>query len=370
MFGSDTLINMGNTDLFLAKYDTNGNLLWARSVGGAGYEGSKSIDIDETGHVLIVGFFTSSPAWFDTVALFNPATTGLGILQSFFLAKYDPAGNLVWVKAEGGPGSSGGAQVAAHPSGGSVVAGGILAPSGLVGNVVLAPVGESCAFFAKHDLSGNVQWVQSVGGTLSISKDGGTNVAVDQNGDIIATGSYYGPALIIGMDTLQNANYLQGYDIFIVKYNASGIPQWAASVAGSGNEHIEDLCVDFSMSTYIAGLYGCQMLIIGQDTLVNNQQHKGYIARLSETTDITDPKIELSEIQVYPNPFTEQVFVVLPKGLPEVVWELYDLHGRLLFHGRLLETNRIFLHDLPAGVYVLSLADQKMAVTQKLIKTR
>jgi hypothetical protein len=372
VFGNDTLINYGNQNIFLAKYTSNGNLLWSRSAGGTVSDCPFSIDVDETGHVLLTGLFSSIPAWFDTIVLFNPVTIGAGNKYCFFLAKYSPAGQVVWVKAEGGPGMSEGREVAAYPSGGSLVAGTVYPPSGLFGNTVVTPAGDACAVFTRHDDSGNLLWANAVGGTVSTSKELGYSITTDIDGAVIASGMFFSPTLTIGNDTLYNPinGVVYESNIFIVKYNPAGSPLWSVNLGGTGNDFVNDLCTDFTNGVYVTGYFGSTILIIGNDTLVNNQQLKGYVAKLSETTDITDPKIELSEIRVYPNPFTEQVLVVLPKGLPEVVWELYDLHGRLLLHGKLRETNPIFLHDLPKGVYVLSLANHEAVMTRKLLKTR
>src|SRR5258706_6575866 len=54
-FGTTTLVNAGatNTDIFLAKYDGNGNVLWAKSAGGTPVDVGWCVATDASGNVFI-----------------------------------------------------------------------------------------------------------------------------------------------------------------------------------------------------------------------------------------------------------------------------------------------------------------------------
>src|SRR5438034_11536727 len=58
-FGSYTLHNVatGSLDIFIVKYDANGNVLWAKSGGGTGYDYAYGICADVNGNVYITGYF-------------------------------------------------------------------------------------------------------------------------------------------------------------------------------------------------------------------------------------------------------------------------------------------------------------------------
>ena len=43
IFGDTSLISNGGSDIFIAKYDSNSNFIWAIQAGGNGYDYSKSI---------------------------------------------------------------------------------------------------------------------------------------------------------------------------------------------------------------------------------------------------------------------------------------------------------------------------------------
>ena len=91
----------GPRDIFIAKYTSDGNLIWIRHAGGspnqAASNGSWGIAVDNNDNVVASGFYTGSIT-FDTITL----PIG-GANESVFLVKYDPGGNLIWAKAGTGP---------------------------------------------------------------------------------------------------------------------------------------------------------------------------------------------------------------------------------------------------------------------------
>lgn len=57
-FGYDTLVSLGQTDLFLAKLLPSGCWLWTLQAGGLGNDVSNEICLDNQGHIYIGGYFT------------------------------------------------------------------------------------------------------------------------------------------------------------------------------------------------------------------------------------------------------------------------------------------------------------------------
>ncbi|HNC34507.1 MAG TPA: hypothetical protein PLZ26_10360, partial [Bacteroidia bacterium] len=95
-----TLTSNGGNDIFLAKYDSAGNFVWAIHVGGAGEEFNYTDPaVDEYGNIYLCGVFNSNTD-------FNPKgnaviATNRG-QQDGFVAKYDSTGLLQWVRGVGG----------------------------------------------------------------------------------------------------------------------------------------------------------------------------------------------------------------------------------------------------------------------------
>jgi len=99
-FSTTTLNNnsAGTSDVFLAKYDLNGNLIWANSAGDADSDAGNSVAIDTLGIAFITGFFISNSITFGGNALTN---SGAGY-RELFVTAYNSNGNVAWAKSAGG----------------------------------------------------------------------------------------------------------------------------------------------------------------------------------------------------------------------------------------------------------------------------
>ena len=100
---SDTSKFASSNDIFLAKYDPSGNVLWAKSATGliSGSEDfSNSITTDKSDNVIITGSFESDSIKFGGITLKN--TKKFTTADDIFLVKYDKNGNVIWAKSKGG----------------------------------------------------------------------------------------------------------------------------------------------------------------------------------------------------------------------------------------------------------------------------
>ncbi|MFH1335204.1 MAG: hypothetical protein ABII96_01690 [Candidatus Zixiibacteriota bacterium] len=90
------LSSAGGVDIFIAKYDSSGNYLWARGIGGTNDDVGARIKIDGSGNVYFGGWFSSANVDFDpgpdTAILSSAGATDI------FFAKYDASGNYLWAK--------------------------------------------------------------------------------------------------------------------------------------------------------------------------------------------------------------------------------------------------------------------------------
>jgi len=115
--GETWLKSQGNYDIFISKLDSNGDVVWAKSMGGIGGDLAKSISIDNEGFVYTTGQFRDS-ADFDPgdgtkiLAVDNSTYTA-----SIFVSKLDPNGNYVWAEAYGGQETVGSEKIAVDGSG-------------------------------------------------------------------------------------------------------------------------------------------------------------------------------------------------------------------------------------------------------------
>lgn len=99
-FSTSTLTNnlAGTSDVFLAKYDLDGNSIWANSAGDADSEAGNGVAIDSLGNAFITGFFISNNISFGGNTLTN---AGAGYREVFVTA-YSSSGNVSWAKTTTG----------------------------------------------------------------------------------------------------------------------------------------------------------------------------------------------------------------------------------------------------------------------------
>jgi uncharacterized protein (TIGR03437 family) len=109
-------------DIFVAKYDVSGNLLWAKRAGGTDFDLGSGLAVDTAGNSYVTGIFFAS-ATFGPGEINETTLTSAGD-RDIFVAKYDASGDLLWAKRAGGTGVDLGSGLAVDTAGNSYVTGG------------------------------------------------------------------------------------------------------------------------------------------------------------------------------------------------------------------------------------------------------
>ncbi|BBK33102.1 hemolysin type calcium-binding protein [Stella humosa] len=228
---------LGDYDFFLARYDAAGELLWVTGPGASTEsEAANAIALDATGNVFIAGHFE------ETVD-FDPGP-GTSILTATtdelwpFLAKYGSDGDFLWVTSfdPAAAGYGGFEAAAVDATGNAYVTGtfrGTIDFDPGAGSAELVAV-DNQPFVAKYDTAGNFVWVRSF--DLASSATGtGTALAVDENGDIVIAGQFYGTMdfdAAAGVDQ----RVATDTDYFLAKYDAAGSLLWVTTPDSSEND--------------------------------------------------------------------------------------------------------------------------------------
>ncbi|HTA81566.1 MAG TPA: gliding motility-associated C-terminal domain-containing protein [Bacteroidia bacterium] len=237
-FGSTNLTASGVSDIFVTCTDKNGVFKWAVAAGGAGSCRGLAIKTDASGNSYVTGFINGS-------ATFGSKTIVSAGLQDAFIAKYDNAGNILWVVDAGGVMSDIGNAITIDNSG-NVVVTGEFAGTAKFGSVSLTSLNNNInVFTTKLDANGNFLWAQAGTG---LHTDRGLGVACDASGNVYVTGQFTDTI------TFNNTHKTNLYDaIFLVKYNSSGSEQWFTD-AGGGNMNIANaIAIDNNSNVYLTG---------------------------------------------------------------------------------------------------------------------
>ncbi len=226
-FGSTVLpIGGANEELFLVKYDSNGNMLWAKAATGSFGVFGFEVATDDAKNIYVTGTFghhnSGGNVTFDSITL---TSVGGG---DAFVAKYDPNGNVLWAKRAGSSVTNNtdvGTDISTDGLGNSVTVGTFQGTADF-GSITLNSAGSRDLFVAKYDANGNILWAKRAGGTAD---DRGSGIAMDNAGNNIITGWFSG-SITSGSTTLTS---LGGTDILISAYDAGGNVLWAKRAGGS-----------------------------------------------------------------------------------------------------------------------------------------
>ena len=85
----------GGGDIALVKVDVNGNTIWAKQVGGIGYERADALVTDNVGNIYVTGFFNNTVDFDPGAGVVNLAASGP---YNGFILKLDSNGNFIWVQ--------------------------------------------------------------------------------------------------------------------------------------------------------------------------------------------------------------------------------------------------------------------------------
>jgi hypothetical protein len=258
-----------STDCFIAKYDSSGNIQWAKSIAGNSYDYPRVIKTDDVGNIYLVGYFQSDSISIGSETLLNPGTIGY---EHTFIAKYNSSGSVIWAKTCSGGSNSDYTTAMDVDSSGNVFIAGLFGSDTfgfdtLTVSNALPGAQTYDVFYAKFDSSGNTVWLKRFGGD---SFESANSLVLDNNSNIILTGSFYSNKLIIGSDTLVNTDVsLSTTEIYLAKFDSNGNPIWAKASAGSDYDESYAIAVDNIGDIYICGYFNSSTMNLDNISLVN-----------------------------------------------------------------------------------------------------
>lgn len=232
--GAGNVIGAGNENVFLAKYDTDGNYRWGFVLGGPENDQGCAVRAAGNGDVLLSGFFSGSvdfdPGPADAIRKSNGDT-------DIFLARYAENGQFKSVQSFGGREAD-----YAAPGGMALDAQGNVYLTGRFRDRVTfggekaqttcVSKGIDDIFVARFDADGTPAWMISMGGPRA---DGGHRVACDSKGNVVVGGWFRNTACFdpgTGKGLLTARGKEEGSDAFIAKYDPSGKYLWAFGFGG------------------------------------------------------------------------------------------------------------------------------------------
>ncbi|MBK8557425.1 MAG: T9SS type A sorting domain-containing protein [Lewinellaceae bacterium] len=216
--------NYGSCDYWIVKTNTDGDILWKKTLGGTGCEAAKSIAETTDGGYVVVGWSTSADG--DVGNNYGGA--------DLWAVKLNSAGVIQWERSIGGAGQDYAESVVATADGGYILAGYVqdLSTGGFTDGLV-----------TKFTPNGNVEWFKILGGS---SSDKLSSIQTTDDGGYIVAGR-----------SASNDGDVSGnhgnFDVWVVKLNSTGNVQWQKSFGGSQDDSASDIQTTIEGGYIVAG---------------------------------------------------------------------------------------------------------------------
>jgi hypothetical protein len=260
-------LSQGN-NAFIIKLDSNGNVLWTKSIGGTSSEKSTSVTTDQFGNIYATGFFDGN-AVFDNFTL-----TSTGNLETF-ITKLDSNGQFLWAQRIAGTSlnsGNGGFSITADAVGNTYVTG-VFTGIVTISDTTLISAGGEDVFITKLDSNGNFLWAKNYGGT---GNENPVDILADELGNLYVTGTFTGTASFDDI-TLTSAG---DFDIFTAKLDTDGNVLSAQRFGSSSFDSGVGLDIDGVGNIYATGTFSSNASF-GDTTLTSAGSADGFVVKLA-----------------------------------------------------------------------------------------
>jgi hypothetical protein len=281
---------------FLKKYNRNGDLLWNNESAWDTSVDPKCVAVNAMGECFFTGSFYDTAATFSNLVLHSSQ-----YMQTAFVAKYDNAGQIQWVKRISDNGSES-IDMKIVNDNNIFITGSFISPFKR-DNLVFSSTTGKGMFIVRLDSNGVATWLSGASGGC------GTGICMGDNGDIFSTG-FFNSSMTFSNGKILSSAPKEG-DLFVTRYNATGGFEWAVKPGGASQHgyNSTSAITAFKNDIYITGAF------VGNTTF-GNYSFNAHTGTYGDITDqfiskITDPSINTgdvfsaelrSRIMVYPVP--------------------------------------------------------------------
>jgi len=220
--------NQGGGDVFVAKYDKNGNRKWLQQVGTAGSEEVLGVAVSSAGEAYVTGTTDGS---FGGI-IFG----GGGGFNDSFVMKFTSKGVMKWVQEFGTDNQDDATSIAVTAAGDAYVSGVTYGAFPATANPA-----DADGFLAKFNKNGVRQWFVQFGSDGSDNMHG---VGVNKSGDVYVGGYSDGDFAITN---------LGGDDAIVTKFAKNGAEVWRRQIGTGSNEFVTALVVAKTGNVYVSG---------------------------------------------------------------------------------------------------------------------
>ena len=274
-FPTDTIYSYGYEDIFISKFDSAGNLLWVKTIGG----GNSNLMYSEYANCVYDSLSNSiyfAGSFYEEIYFGNGISLSANFTdENLFIARMNLDGTFLWANKITGNGNKGGAGVFSNNKN-KIYLVTASDESLTFNNFQLGPGG----YIALYDTSGNCLSAQ-LKFTNSI-RPYFNSVSIEFIGsDLLLNGNYYNSSFQIDTALLLNHG---SYDCFIARADSNANIKWIKSFGYTGLDYINKLSVDNSKNIYIVGGFK-DSINLGNGNLYNSTPDI-FIAKLDSNGNV------------------------------------------------------------------------------------
>lgn len=402
--GQDQYTSYGSQDVFIAKYDSEGDFLWSYRAGGMMADYITGLAVDNEQNLVISGYFYDAIT-FDDTTLYSSSSSDV------YLAKFDADGELLWVTSAGGSSSDQVRSVSCDPDGNVLVSGSFYYDITL-GDTTLSTMDPAGVFIAKYFTDGLLDQAFQLNGTYLTPE---VYIKAGEEGDFYISGNFseqvvfgnktfnagefnqdiytakydptcklqwarhaysYASDQVMGIETDSYNNlYLTGHyldsihfdllslpytlccgsrEIFIVSYSAAGDVLWGDQITGT-RANIQSVAMNGQDELLLSGLF-TEEVIMGPLMLSHFEGFQNYVTCLrTEVFTSVNRDLNMKALKVFPNPASEKIQIMSGFNKGPFDYNIYSVNGFLIASGKVNINDTIDVGFLPSGTYYLRL---------------
>lgn len=239
-FGESKLTSAGDRDIFVAKFDHNGNHLWSKRYGDQSEQVAVGVDTDTTGAVFLASAFNGTLDFGGNRLVSNGR-------YNVALAKLDQAGRHVWSRCFGDTEYHLPECIAVAPSGRVSIAGRFQGSIDFGGGKLKSQSNQTDIFLATFSPDGDYVWAKRFGGSYEQQT---RSIAIDANGNIALVGVFKGAIRFDGQTLTEQQP--GGYCGFLAKVDEQGNALWCKRFGEPDVEQGSEVAFDRSSGDLLA----------------------------------------------------------------------------------------------------------------------
>jgi len=375
----DVTGNHGGTDCWIVKLNSEGTIVWQKSLGGTNFDYALSIQQTNEGGYIVSGYGLSN----DGDVSGHHGTTSY---YDYWVVKLDNAGTIQWEKSLGGTKADLGYSIQQISDGGYIIAGYAKSNDGDITGHIGSTDSSDC-WIVKLDNGGNIQWQKSLGGTWS---DAASSIKQISDGGYIVCGSSksndgdvsgnHGSSDFWIIKLGNCSAYFSLYpDIQPLHYIAENLASGTSPLTytwdwGDGTfdnvsypSHTYDISGNYTICLSITDANSCT------DTYCNDYSFKtespiAYINVIDPlTVGIAESEKQTEGLIIYPNPASNTL--TIETAIANGTYQLQDLSGKIILQGSINAARyTLDISILAKGIYVLSITNGDKQAHKKIVK--